>query len=88
MDPAQITLYQIYTALEPKGVTSLIGIHPCEGRRCPVAQNIRKVLERPYHKIEDAVKETMEEITLQSMLEEFRGLVRDQKEGTPVSLEQ
>lgn len=88
MDPAQITLYQIYTALEPKGVTSLIGIHPCEGRRCPVAQNIRKVLETPYHKIEDAVKETMEEITLQSMLEEFRGLVRDQKEGTPVSLEQ
>ena len=88
MDPAQITLYQIYTALEPKGITSLIGIHPCEGRRCPVAQNIRKVLEGPYHKIEDAVKETMEEITLQSMLEEFRGLVRDQKEGTPVSLEQ
>ena len=88
MDPAQITLYQIYTALEPKGITSLIGIHPCEGRPCPVAQNIRKVLETPYHKIEDAVKETMEEITLQSMLEEFRGLVRDQKEGTPVSLEQ
>lgn len=88
VDPAQITLYQIYTALEPKGITSLIGIHPCEGRRCPVAQNIRKVLEAPYHKIEDAVKETMEEITLQSMLEEFRGLVRDQKEGTPVSLEQ
>ena len=88
VDHAQITLYQIYTALEPKGITSLIGIHPCEGRRCPVAQNIRKVLEAPYHKIEDAVKETMEEITLQSMLEEFRGLVRDQKEGTPVSLEQ
>lgn len=88
VDPAQITLYQIYTALEPKGITSLIGIHPCEGRPCPVAQNIRKVLETPYHKIEDAVKETMEEITLQSMLEEFRGLVRDQKEGTPVSLEQ
>lgn len=88
VDPAQITLYQIYTALEPKGITSLIGIHPCQGRPCPVAQNIRKVLETPYHKIEDAVKETMEEITLQSMLEEFRGLVRDQKEGTPVSLEQ
>ncbi len=74
VDPSQITLYQIYTALEPKGVTELIGIHPCQGRPCPVAQNIRKVLEPPYHKIEDAVKETMEGITLQSMIETFREL--------------
>ena len=60
VDPSQIMLYQSYTALGLNGVTSLIGSHRCEGRRCPVAQNIRKVLERPYHKIEDAVKETME----------------------------
>ena len=44
-DPSQITLYQIYSALEPNGLTSVMGIHPCEGRSCPVAQNIRKVLE-------------------------------------------
>lgn len=85
LDPAQITLYQIYTALEPKGITSLIGIHSCEGRPCPVAQNIRKVLETPYHRIEDAVKEAMEEVTLQSMIEEFRGLVSDQNGSSPVS---
>lgn len=70
-DPSQITLYQIYSALEPDGVTSIIGIHPCQGRPCPVAQNIRKVLEPPYHKIKDAVKHAMEEITLQSMIDEF-----------------
>lgn len=75
-DPAQITLYQIYSALEPDGVTSIIGIHPCDGRPCPVAQNIRKVLEPPYHKIEDAVKEAMEEITLQSMIDDFHGIVQ------------
>ena len=75
-DPSQITLYQIYSALEPDGVTSIIGIHPCDGRPCPVAQNIRKVLEPPYHKIEDAVKEAMEEITLQSMIDDFHGIVR------------
>lgn len=73
-DPSQITLYQIYTALEPNGVTSLIGIHPCQGRPCPVAQNIRKVLQAPYHQIEDSVRKTMEQITLQSMLEEFHRL--------------
>lgn len=76
-DPSQITLYQIYSALEPEGVTSIIGIHPCDGRPCPVAQNIRKVLERPYHKIEDAVKHAMEEITLQSMIDDFHSFVQE-----------
>ena len=74
--PSQITLYQIYSALEPEGVTSIIGIHPCEGRSCPVAQNIRKVLQIPYRKIEDAVQKTMESITLQSMIDDFHGLVQ------------
>ncbi|WP_417044533.1 Rrf2 family transcriptional regulator [Dysosmobacter sp.] len=69
--PEQITLYQIYSALEPEGLTSLIGIHPCGQRPCPVAQNIRKVLEGPYRKIEASIHETMESITLASMLEDF-----------------
>ena len=81
IDPSQITLYQIYSALEPDGVTSIIGIHPCDGRPCPVAQNIRKVLDPPYHQIEDAVKEAMEEITLQSMIDDFHGIV--QQSSTP-----
>lgn len=75
-DPSEITLYQIYAALEPEGVTSLIGIHPCQGRPCPVAQNIRQVLQKPYHQIEDAVRTTMESITLQSMLDDFHALVQ------------
>lgn len=79
-DPAQITLYQIYTALEPEGVTSLIGIHPCQGHPCPVAQNIRQVLQNPYHKIEDAVRAAMESITLQSMLDDFHGLIQKDNE--------
>lgn len=75
-DPSQITLYQIYSALEPEGVTSIIGIHPCQGRPCPVAQNIRKVLKTPYRKIEQAVQTTMEGITLQSMIDDFHRLVQ------------
>ena len=70
-DPACVTLYQIYKALEPKGLCGLIGIHDCGGRACPVARNIAAVLEKPYHKIEQAVGQAMEEITLQSMIEDF-----------------
>lgn len=74
-DPSKITLYQIYSALEPNGVTSMIGIHPCQDRPCPVAKNIRKVLERPYRKIENTVQKTMESITLQSMIDDFHSIV-------------
>ena len=71
MPPEQITLYMIYQALEPQGLSSLIGIHPCQDRSCPVAQNIHLVLQGPYQKIEQAIEETMEGITLESMIEEF-----------------
>lgn len=74
-DPSEITLYQIYCALEPDGLSTLIGIHPCDGRPCPVAQNIRKVLQKPYHAIEASIQQTMEGITLQSMLDDFEQLV-------------
>lgn len=69
--PADITLYTIYQALEPQGLASLIGIHSCDGLKCPVAQNIRQVLSGPYKKIEDAMREAMESITLESMLKEY-----------------
>ena len=70
-------MYQIYSALEPGGVASFIGIHPCDERPCPIAQNIRAVLETPYHKIEDAVTGAMEEVTLQSMIDDFHRMVPD-----------
>lgn len=69
--PKQITLHEIYTALEPKGLSSLIGIHSCDGRACPVAKNIRRVLRRPYHKIEQAITSTMDSITLASMIQDL-----------------
>lgn len=76
LDPSQITLYQIYTALEPDGMSSIIGIHPCQDRPCPVAQNIGKVLQAPYHRIEDAIRQAMEEVTLESMIEQFQELTQ------------
>ena len=71
MHPAQITLFVIYNAVEPDGLSSLIGIHSCSERACPVAQNIQSVLATPYQKIIDSIKITMETITLESMIEDF-----------------
>lgn len=69
--PSEITLYMIYQAVEPDGLSSLVGIHPCDGRACPAAQNIRSVLQKPYQKIEDAVRNAMESVTLESMIGDF-----------------
>lgn len=73
--PSEITLYQIYSALEPNGLSSMIRIHACAGRPCPIAQNIHSVLQAPYRKIEDAVRQTMESITLESMIEDYHNNV-------------
>lgn len=75
-DPSEINLYQIYNALEPKGLSGLIGIHSCEGLKCPVAQNIQKVLHVPYCKIEESIKQTMEGISLKSMIDDFHSMVQ------------
>ena len=77
MSPADITLYMIYQALEPDGLSSLIGIHPCADRKCPVAQNIHLVLQGPYQEIEEAIKKTMKGITLESMIEDFHRRVEE-----------
>ena len=79
-DPSEITLFMIYSALEPGGVTGLIGIHPCDGRSCPVAQNIRAVLQGPYHQIEASIRQTMEQNTLASMLEDFHQRLAENQE--------
>lgn len=70
-DPSEITLYMIYSSLEPLGLSSLIGIHQCQGRACPVAKNIHYVLNKPYQKIEESIRKTMENITLKSMIDDF-----------------
>ncbi len=75
--PEEITLYQIYTALEPRGLSSIIGIHPCQGRSCPVAKNIRQVLCGPYHQIEESIARTMQSITLASMIDDLERLTAE-----------
>lgn len=70
-DPKDITLYDIYHSLEPDGLSSVIGIHDCSQRACPVAQNIAFVLKEPYNQIEESIKATMKTITLQYPIDRF-----------------
>lgn len=69
--PDELTVWEVYHALEPDGLEHFIGIHPNPADACPVGQRILSVLKKPYAEIGAAVQETMEGITLQQLLEYF-----------------
>lgn len=75
VDPAQLTLWDVYRALEPDGLDHLIGLHPAPSPYCPVGRNIGAVLQEPYRQVGQAVQRQMQQITLAQMLEQYHGLV-------------
>ena len=77
--PADVTLWDIYSAIEPKGLDHMVGIHPNPSQLCPVGHNIEAVLSEPYGKIADAVKMTMQQTTLQQMLDRYHQFVPENK---------
>lgn len=79
LPPSEINLYQIYTSVEPEGFSSLIGVHSCQDRKCIIAKNIYTILQKPYKNIEEAIKESMKKITLQSLIDDFHIVVEKEK---------
>ena len=75
IDPAQLTLWDVYRALEPDGLDHLIGLHPAPSPYCPVGRNIGAVLQEPYRQVGQAVQRQMQQITLAQMLEQYHSLV-------------
>ncbi len=72
-DPKTLTAWEIYHAVEPDGVEDLLGFHPNPSLQCPVGKRIKSVLEKPYQEIGAAVRETMQGITLQQLLDNYYG---------------
>lgn len=71
MPPEAVTLAMVFDAVDPDGLSDLIKVHDCSDRACPVARNIRGVLEAPYRDVRDAVHRAMEGVTLASLIEDF-----------------
>ena len=70
-DPMELTVWEVYHALEPEGLEHFVGFHPNPSHMCPVGKRIVSVLKKPYTKIGSAVREAMEEITLQQLLDDY-----------------
>lgn len=72
--PSELTLWEVYHALEPEGLEHFIGLHPNPSDHCPVGSRIESVLKKPYRKIGQAVKQQMENITLQQLLDHYNAI--------------
>ncbi len=68
--PEEITVWDVYAALESDEKHELLGIHPNPSPQCPVGSRIRSVLQEPYDEIFTAMRKKMREITLQDLLGE------------------
>ena len=70
--PEDVTLLDVYRAVEPTSLEDAIGIHRCEGRACPVARNIHGVLADAYRPVADAMARAMSGVSLADMLADYR----------------
>ena len=75
--PEEITVWDVYAALEPDEPQELLGIHPHPSVLCPVGSRIQSVLQEPYGEIFDAMRDKMQQITLQDLLKRWNDQVQD-----------
>lgn len=82
-NPQTLTAWEVYCAVEPEGLDQLLSFHPHPSSKCPVGKRIKSILKKPYQDIGAAVRETMKNITLQQLLDDYHDGTQDNfAEGT------
>lgn len=77
--PEEISLYRVYSAIEPDFLVKLIGIHAAPSDLCPVGRCIHEVLECSYSKIREDLKHSLESITLDMIIADYKRLHEEDK---------
>lgn len=67
----EITLYRIYSAIEPDFLSKLMGVHSAPSPFCPVGKNIHTVLELSYRKVRDDLCASLQSVTLEEIIKEY-----------------
>ncbi len=83
--PGDITLLDIQNAVEPDGLSTMIGVHKYAGQSCPVAKNIRTVLAPAYAKVEQAAADSMSAITLAQLIDDYHIRLAENQDVTVIS---
>ena len=66
--PEDITLLEIYNAVDSASLDQLVGVHSHPEKRCLFGRNIGGLLTEPYAEIGEAVRQKMASITLAQLL--------------------
>ncbi len=72
--PRDITLLDIYFAVDATSLNELIGIHGHATQQCPFGKNIYQLLAEPYAQIGEAIREEMDSITLEYLIARLRDM--------------
>lgn len=77
--PQEITLYRICRAIEPDFLSKLIGIHALPSPLCPVGKNIHEVLDLSYEKVQNDLRRSLQNITLEDILSDYHRRIQEAK---------
>ena len=76
----QVTLWDLYAAVESPVDESLFGFHDCSRSKCPVAKNMHNVLDKHLLAAQEAMRNELQQVTMEE-------LCRDMVENCGVSPE-
>jgi len=69
--PEEITIWKVYSAVDPTSLQNLIGLHPNPSSACPVGRQIYELLDEPYSAIRQAIQKSMSEQTLAGLIDRY-----------------
>lgn len=72
-EPKDITLMDVFDAVEKE--ESLFHFHENPNPKCPVGKNVHAVLDNKLLAIQEAMREKMESITLQGLIEDMNDIL-------------
>ncbi len=70
-NPNEITLLDVYQAVEINGNDSLFGLHPNPNPRCPIGSRINDVLAAPLDAAQKALEDSLAGVTIDDLRAEF-----------------
>ena len=73
----EITLWDIYTAVESDAPDELFKLHPNTSETCVVGSNIHELLMPHLEEAVDAVKGVFSKVTLADLIQELYGMIRN-----------
>lgn len=71
----EISLYRVCNIVDPDALDKMIGVHATPSPFCPVGKNIKPVLRHAYDAVKQDMIDSMNRITLDTMVDEFHQLI-------------